>query len=141
MAKISGINTNLRGQIGDYLFRKTKYGTIVSEAPSRKATPQRTEGQMYVRTQWVNLGAVYRQLTFGLPRTRLGNARTRFGIALTASSVQQDAEEELRGAGEHDEHVQCVCAGEPTNEARAEAKLVWTMPCKEEETRSVTSTW
>ena len=35
MAKISGINTNLRGQIGDYLFRKTKYGTIVSEAPSR----------------------------------------------------------------------------------------------------------
>ena len=25
LASVSGINTNLRGQIGDYLFRKTKY--------------------------------------------------------------------------------------------------------------------
>ena len=76
MAKISGINTNLRGQIGDYLFRKTKYGTIVSEAPSRKETPVRTESQMYIRTQWVNLGAVYRQFNKTLKKAYEGLGNT-----------------------------------------------------------------
>lgn len=73
MAKISGINTNLRGQIGGYLFRKTKYGTVVSEAPTKRTTPVRTENQIYIRTQWVNLGAVYRQLSDARLRTRLGS--------------------------------------------------------------------
>ena len=87
MAKISGINTNLRGQIGDYLFRKTKYGTIVSEAPSRKATPQRTEGQMYVRTQWVNLGAVYRQFNKTLKKSYegLGNTMSTYNAFVQAN--------------------------------------------------------
>lgn len=76
MAKISGINTNLRGQIGDYLFRKTKYGTIVSEAPTRRETPVRTEGQMYIRTQWVNLGAIYRQFNKTLKKAYEGLGNT-----------------------------------------------------------------
>ena len=76
MAKISGINTNLRGQIGDYLFRKTKYGTIVSEAPSKRTTPVRTESQMYIRTQWVNLGAVYRQFNKTLKKAYEGLGNT-----------------------------------------------------------------
>lgn len=76
MAKISGINTNLRGQIGDYLFRKTKYGTIVSEAPSKRTTPVRTESQMYIRTQWVNLGAMYRQFNKTLKKAYEGLGNT-----------------------------------------------------------------
>ncbi len=76
MAKISGINTNLRGQIGEYLFRKTKYGTIVSEAPSKRGTPVRTEGQMYIRTQWVNLGAIYRQFNKTLKKAYEGLGNT-----------------------------------------------------------------
>ena len=76
MAKISGINTNLRGQIGDYLFRKTKYGTIVSEAPTRRVTPVRSESQMYIRTQWVNLGAIYRQFNKTLKKAYEGLGNT-----------------------------------------------------------------
>ena len=76
MAKISGINTNLRGQIGGYLFRKTKYGTVVSEAPTKRTTPVRTENQMYIRTQWVNLGAVYRQFNKTLKKAYEGLGNT-----------------------------------------------------------------
>ncbi len=34
-----------------------------------------------------------------------------------------------------DHYLLCLKAREPTNEARAETKLVWAMPCKEEEDR------
>lgn len=61
MAKISGINTKISGQVGEYLFRQTKYGTIVSEAPVRSSSPRRSQLQMNTRTQWANLGAIYRQ--------------------------------------------------------------------------------
>lgn len=58
MAKITGINTKLSGQIGDYLFRQTKFGTVVSEAP--RVTVTRSRKQMDVRTQYTNLGAIYK---------------------------------------------------------------------------------
>lgn len=87
MAKISGINTKLSGQIGEYLFRQTKYGTIVSEAPVRRDTPQRTESQMYIRTQWVNLAAVYRQFNKTLKKAfeRLGNSMSVYNAFVQAN--------------------------------------------------------
>jgi len=68
MAKISGINTKISGQVGEYLFRQTKYGTIVSEAPVRSSTPRRSQLQMNTRTQWANMGAIYRQFDDMLKR-------------------------------------------------------------------------
>lgn len=87
MAKISGINTNLRGQIGAYLFRKTKYGTIVSEAPTKRNTPVRTESQMYIRTQWVNLAAIYRQFNKTLKKAYegLGNTMSVYNAFVAAN--------------------------------------------------------
>ena len=61
MAKISGVATQLSGKVGQLIYRQTKYGTVVYEAPTKTSVPQRTEAQMQVRTQWGNLAAVYRQ--------------------------------------------------------------------------------
>ena len=60
MAKVYGLNSQMRGKVGTLIFRNTKNGTVVYEAPARK-TPKRSEKQMKLRTQWANLGAVYRQ--------------------------------------------------------------------------------
>ena len=61
MAKVNGVATQLRGKVGQLIYRQTKYGTVVYEAPTKTSVPQRTEAQMQVRTQWGNLAAVYRQ--------------------------------------------------------------------------------
>ena len=61
MAKVKGVATQLSGKVGQLIYRQTKYGTVVYEAPSKASTPQRTEAQMQVRTQWGNMAAVYRQ--------------------------------------------------------------------------------
>lgn len=61
MAKVTGVATQLSGKVGQLIFRQTKYGTVAYEAPSYSGIPQRTEAQMQIRTQWANLGAVYRQ--------------------------------------------------------------------------------
>lgn len=61
MAKISGVATQLSGKVGQLIYRQTKYGTVVYEAPSKASVPQRTEAQMQIRTQWGNMAAVYRQ--------------------------------------------------------------------------------
>ena len=44
--------TQLSGKVGQLIYRQTKYGTVVYEAPSKASIPQRTEAQMQVRTQW-----------------------------------------------------------------------------------------
>ena len=53
--------TQLSGKVGQLIYRQTKYGTVVYEAPSKASVPQRTEAQMQIRTQWGNMAAVYRQ--------------------------------------------------------------------------------
>ena len=53
--------TQLSGKVGQLIYRQTKYGTVVYEAPTKASVPQRTEAQMQVRTQWGNMAAVYRQ--------------------------------------------------------------------------------
>ena len=61
MAKVNGVATQLSGKVGQLIYRQTKYGTVVYEAPSKASVPQRTEAQMQIRTQWGNMAAVYRQ--------------------------------------------------------------------------------
>ena len=61
MAKVNGVATQLSGKVGQLIYRQTKYGTVVYEAPTKTSVPQRTEAQMQVRTQWGNLAAVYKQ--------------------------------------------------------------------------------
>ena len=53
--------TQLSGKVGQLIYRQTKYGAVVYEAPAKASVPQRTEAQMQVRTQWGNMAAVYRQ--------------------------------------------------------------------------------
>lgn len=60
MAKVNGVATQLSGKVGQLIYRQTQYGTVVYEA-RKTSVPQRTEAQMQVRTQWGNLGAVYKQ--------------------------------------------------------------------------------
>ena len=61
MAKVNGVATQLSGKVGQLIYRQTKYGTVVYEAPAKASVPQRTEAQMQIRTQWGNMAAVYRQ--------------------------------------------------------------------------------
>ena len=60
MAKVTGVATQLSGKVGQLIYRQTKYGTVVYEAP-KASVPQRTEAQMQIRTQWGNMAAIYRQ--------------------------------------------------------------------------------
>lgn len=60
MGKLFGVNTRISGKVGQYIFRQTKTGTVISEAPVKPSTPLRTQRQMDIRTQWANLGAVYK---------------------------------------------------------------------------------
>ena len=53
--------TQLSGKVGQLIYRQTKYGTVVYEAPTKASVPQRTEAQMQIRSQWGNMAAVYRQ--------------------------------------------------------------------------------
>ena len=61
MAKVNGVATQLSGKVGQLIYRQTKYGTVVYEAPAKASVQQRTEAQMQIRTQWGNMAAVYRQ--------------------------------------------------------------------------------
>ena len=60
MAKIFGINTKISGKVGQYIYRQTRTGTVVSEAPVKPVVPLRTARQMNIRTQWANLGAIFK---------------------------------------------------------------------------------
>ena len=61
MAKVNGVATQLSGKVGQLIYRQTKFGTVVYEAPTKASVPQRTEAQMQIRTQWGNMAAIYRQ--------------------------------------------------------------------------------
>ncbi len=60
MAKIFGINTKISGKVGPLIYRQTRVGTVVSEAPAKPDIPLRTRRQMNIRTQWANLGAIFK---------------------------------------------------------------------------------
>ena len=41
MAKVNGVATQLSGKVGQLIYRQTKYGTVVYEAPSKATTISR----------------------------------------------------------------------------------------------------
>ena len=61
MTKIFGVNIKIRGKEGEYIYRQTKVGTIISELPVKPVILRRTARQMDRRAQWFNLGAIYKQ--------------------------------------------------------------------------------
>lgn len=68
MSKLSGINTDLSGKVGKYVFRQTPLGTIVSQAPRKPKVPRRSEQQQNRRTLLGNLAAFYRLFDGSLRR-------------------------------------------------------------------------
>ena len=60
MSKLDGINTDMSGKIGKYVYRRTKHGTVVAQAPRRYEVPRRSEKQMYLRCQMGNAAAFFR---------------------------------------------------------------------------------
>lgn len=61
MAKVYGVGSQLSGKVGQITYMQTKYGTVAYESRAKAKVPRRSEKQMEIRTQWVNLAAVYRQ--------------------------------------------------------------------------------
>lgn len=55
MAILNGINTKLRGSVGQYTFSRHKGQTIVKEKVERKETPVRTDAQMLTRMRLANI--------------------------------------------------------------------------------------
>ena len=68
MAKVTGVGSQMSGKVGQIIYRQTKYGTVAYEAKAKSSVPQRTEGQMQIRTQWSNLAAVYKQFNSTLKK-------------------------------------------------------------------------
>lgn len=60
MSKLDGINTDMSGKIGKYVYRRTKKGTVVAQAPRKYQVPRRSEKQMYLRCQMGNAAAFFR---------------------------------------------------------------------------------
>lgn len=60
MGKINGVNSELSGQVGSIVYRNTKKGTVVAQAPRKSSTPRRSEKQMYLRCQLGNEAANFR---------------------------------------------------------------------------------
>ncbi len=51
----------MSGKVGNLTYLQTKYGTVVYQNKKKAKIPRRSEKQMLIRMQWVNLAAVYRQ--------------------------------------------------------------------------------
>lgn len=70
MARIKGISpSKMSGSVGDFTYRQTKNGTIVSEKIQKKANPQRTLRQMKRRTVLANLAAFFKAFGGSLRRS------------------------------------------------------------------------
>ena len=59
MAILSGINTRLRGSVGDWTFSRLNGQTVAKQKVEAKENPKRTFAQMVRRVQWANLVALY----------------------------------------------------------------------------------
>lgn len=60
MAILTGINTKLRGSVGQYTFQRLNGQTVAKEKVEKKAIPVRTLAQMARRVRWANLVNLYR---------------------------------------------------------------------------------
>ena len=60
MAILTGINTCLRGSVGQYTFQQLNGQTVAKQKIAPKAKPSRTWAQMVRRVMWANLVNLYR---------------------------------------------------------------------------------
>lgn len=60
MARLTGINTKMKGKVGQWVFRRTLGQTVVSELPEKKDTPVRTLAQQTNRVRWANVVAMWK---------------------------------------------------------------------------------
>lgn len=98
MSKLSGINTDLSGKVGKYVFRQTPLGTIVSQAPRKPKVSRRSEQQQNRRTLLGNLAAFYRLFDGSLRRAFEGtppgqnafNAFVKANINLSGVYITRD---------------------------------------------------
>lgn len=60
MANLTGINTDMSGKVGQFIYRKTKRGVVVAQAPGKPAVPRRSEKQAILRCQLGNQAANFR---------------------------------------------------------------------------------
>lgn len=60
MANLTGINTDMSGKVGQFVYRKTKRGVVVAQAPGKPAVPRRSEKQAILRCQLGNQAANFR---------------------------------------------------------------------------------
>ena len=87
MAKALGQSSDLSGKVGQITYAQTKYGTVAYLKKKMTKVPRRSERQMEIRTQWVNLGAVYRQFNKTLKKAfeGLGNQMSVYNAFVQAN--------------------------------------------------------
>lgn len=59
MAILTGINSKMRGKVGNWVYARLNGQTVAKEKADKKATPTRTNAQMLTRMQWANLVNLY----------------------------------------------------------------------------------
>lgn len=61
MARLYGINSKMRGKVGNFVYRQNMGNTVVSELPAPKDTPVRTEANMRRRMILANIVNFYKR--------------------------------------------------------------------------------
>lgn len=74
MAILTGINTRLRGSIGNYTFARVKGQTVARQKVDKKSVPVRTRSQMLYRMQFANLIHLYQSFKGNLHPSFEGKA-------------------------------------------------------------------
>ena len=103
MAKALGQSSDLSGKVGLITYAQTKYGTVAYLRKKVTKIPRRSERQMEIRMQWVNLGAIYRQFNKTLKKAfeGLGNQMSVYNAFVQANinvvKVYISKQEKLNG--------------------------------------------
>lgn len=77
MGVLTGINTKMRGSVGQYTFKRLNGQTVVSEKVDKKSIPVRTPAQMRQRMAWDNIIAIWRSFTGNMRPSFESKPRTR----------------------------------------------------------------
>ena len=77
MGVLTGINTKMRGSVGQYTFKRLNGQTVVSEKVDKKSIPVRPPAQMRQRMAWDNIIAIWRSFTGNMRPSFESKPRTR----------------------------------------------------------------
>ena len=104
MAILNGINTKLRGSIGQYTFQRLNGQTVAKEKIEKKAIPVRTLSQMLRRVRWANLVNMYQAFegtlhpSFESKDPRVSDYNMFMQANINSSNVAISKEEAVQGA-------------------------------------------